>query len=208
MQCGSKHRPPIATLQPTTSQLPAIALREKTQRAWIRLAISAVSIKHSARSANILDCGLSAEVNFCVVPRDLHRPSSSPPQDSPLPSDGCLPSWKGHRLHEYPRGTARIFFGSSDFWRTKYTHVYLEQSSRTMRVYCFLPRDSTTSGLLNPPPPQLLICSCVRGLFDPLRRPFAREHPLYSSSMPSRTMPCCSAVLRSTASWECPAAQG
>ena len=77
-----------------------------------------------------------------------------------------------------------------------------------MRVYRFLPRDyHLRSTQIHKKLPELLICPCVRGCFMYLRRPFAMEHPLHSSSFASRTIPCCSVVLRSSTSWECPAAQ-
>ena len=52
--------------------------------------------------------------------------------------------------------------GASDLWRMTYTHVYRETSSRTMNVYRFLTRDSTTLGSLkstNSQASNLLVCA-------------------------------------------------
>ena len=161
MLCGSKHRTPGVTLQPTTTQLPAIALRENAHEPGFDPPLP------SARSPTPFNWGLSAVVNSCLIPRDLHRPPNFPPRNSPPPSDRTITTVEGTPSARVSARNCSNISAASDLWRIKHTHVYHEKSSRAMRVYRFLPRDSTTFGpQIHKSPPELLVCSCLRGLLD------------------------------------------
>ena len=79
--CGSKYDTPSGTLQPTTMQLPAIARREK--------------LGTVARREFLLDTSRCTEVSK-LSPLGVHHHLIE-----------RLPPWSGHRLHDYPGGTAR-----------------------------------------------------------------------------------------------------
>ena len=209
MLCGSKHRTPSATLQSTTTQLPAIALREKSARAWIWPRIAAASIKPSGRSATPLNWGLSAVVNSCLILRDLQRSQNFPPRNSPPASDRTITTLEGTLSALVSARNCSTISAASNLWRTKYTHVYREISSHTMNVYRFCPERlyHLSSTLIHKTLPSFLSARGCVGCITRFRRPFDIEHPMHSSSFPSRIIPCCSTVLRSSSSWECPAAQ-
>ena len=59
----------------------------KSSQAWTGPAISAVSIKCSTRSSTPLNWVLSAVVNSCLIPLDLHRSQSFPWRNAPPPSN-------------------------------------------------------------------------------------------------------------------------
>ena len=120
----------------------------KSSRAWIRPTIATVSIKPSARSATPFNWGLSAIVNPCLILRNLHRSPKFPPRNSPPPSDRTITTLEGTPSARVSARNYSNISPASDLWRIKYTHAYREKSSRTMRVYRFLPRDSTTLGPL------------------------------------------------------------
>ena len=163
----------------------------KNSRALIRSTIAAVSIKPSARSVTPLNWGLSAVVNSCFIPRDLHRSLNFPPRNSPPLFDRTTATLEGTPSARVSARNYSNISPASDLWRIKYTHAYREKSSRTMRVYRFLPRDSTTfSPLKNTKTlPSVLSARVYMDCLIPFRRPFAMEHHLHSSSFPSRAIP-------------------
>ena len=92
---GPKHRTSSGTLQPKTAQLPVIARREKAHEPGFGT-IAAVSIKPGARSATLLNCGLSAvAANSCLTPFDPHRSPNFPHRNSPPLSDGTIITFEG-----------------------------------------------------------------------------------------------------------------
>ena len=101
-------------------QLPA---GKKYHRAWILLAIAAVSIKPSARFAISLSWRQPTVVNPSLIPLDLHQ-SKSPPCYSPPSSDRAIVTLEGAPSARVSTRNCSNNSTTSDVWRLKYTHVF------------------------------------------------------------------------------------
>ena len=153
-------------------------------------------ISANARSATSLYLGLSADVNFSLMPRLQHSFPKSPQENSPPLSDLTAITANGVPSARTSARNDSNALTASDLLPRKYTGVNRVKSSRTISVYHFHPILGT---VIFPLKSTNTRCSFLSALVYVdlamgFRSPFAIQHPQYSWSSSLRLTACCSAV--------------
>ena len=144
-------------------------------------------------------------MNSCLIFRDPPKSPKFHPRNSPPPSDRAITTVEGTPSARESARNCSNKFAASLLWRIGYTHVYRENSSRTMSIYRFRPRDSTTLGPLKStrtlPSFKACVCGLLHTFAETLCRgaPFALQQQLSIEDNP--------VLLRGSSKGECPAAQ-
>ena len=160
-------------------------------------AAKAVSlIRANARSATPLYSGLSASVNYCLIPRLRHGFPKFPSKHSPPLSDLTAITADGVPSARTSARNDPNALAASNFLPWKYTRVNRVQSSRRMSVYHFPPILGTVIVSLRSTVTGCNVLSALRcaNLVTGFRSPFAIDQPRHSWSSPLRLTPCCSTV--------------
>ena len=148
----------------------------------MRAETAASLISPNARSATPLYLGLSAGVNYCLIPR-LRQSSPKAPSKKCLPlSDRTAMTAEGVSSARTSARSGSNALVASDLCLRKYTRVNRVQSSRTISVYRF---PSILCTVISPLRSTKTLCSYLAALVCVdlamgFRSPFAIEHPRHS----------------------------